>query len=130
MSTLKQFDKWLCRYKEGGAESLKDRGGRGRKNILTDEQEQRFKSAVLELQEQREGGRVVGRDIKEMLSKEFGIDCVNSNQFIDYFIKLAFHGSPVEHVTLRVIQKHRKRLKKNSKMSTAKDTGKCRSKKC
>ena len=33
--------KWLCRYKEGGAESLKDRGGRGRKNILTDEQEQR-----------------------------------------------------------------------------------------
>ena len=73
--------KWLCRYKEGGAESLKDRGGRGRKNILTDEQEQRFKSAVLELQEQREGGRVVGRDIKEMLSKEFGIDCVNSTVY-------------------------------------------------
>lgn len=70
--------KWLCRYKEGGIESLKDKGGRGRKNILTNEQEQEFKSAVLALQEQREGGRVVGRDIKEMLKNDFGVECFGS----------------------------------------------------
>ena len=73
--------KWLYRYKEGGADSLKDQGGRGRKNTLTDEQEQEFKNAVLTLQEQREGGRVVGRDIKKMLKEKFGIECVNSTVY-------------------------------------------------
>ena len=73
--------KWLCRYREGGVESLKDQGGRGRKNTLTDEQEQKFKSAVLALQEQREGGRIVGRDIKEMLKNDFGVECVGSTVY-------------------------------------------------
>ena len=73
--------KWLCRYKQGGVESLKDQGGRGRKNTLTEEQEHKFKSAVLTLQEQREGGRIVGRDIKEMLKNDFGIECADSTVY-------------------------------------------------
>lgn len=73
--------KWLCRYKEDGIDSLKDQGGRGRKNTLTDEQEQKFKSAVLTLQEQREGGRIVGRDIKEMLKNDFGVECADSTVY-------------------------------------------------
>ena len=73
--------KWVCRYKEGGVESLKDQGGRGRKNTLTDEEEQKFQSAVLALQEQREGGRIVGRDIKEILKNDIGIECTNSTVY-------------------------------------------------
>lgn len=73
--------KWLCRYKQSGVDSLKDQGGRGRKNTLTDEQEQEFKKAVLKLQDQREGGRIVGRDIKEMLKNDFGVECAYSTVY-------------------------------------------------
>ncbi len=61
-----------------GAEALKDQGGRGRKNTLNNEQEKDFKNTVLDLQEKREGGRIVGRDVKDVLKKDFGTECVNS----------------------------------------------------
>ncbi len=74
------FD-WLQRYKQGGAEALKDQGGRGRKNTLNNEQEKDFKNTVLDLQEKREGGRIVGRDVKDVLKKDFGTECVNSTVY-------------------------------------------------
>ena len=73
--------KWLYRYKEGEVESLKDQGGRGRKNTLSDEQEEEFKIAVCELQEQREGGRVVGHDIKDILKNKFNVECTDSTVY-------------------------------------------------
>lgn len=74
------FD-WLQRYKQGGIEALKDQGGRGRKNTLNEEQEKDFKNAVLDLQEKREGGRIVGRDVKALLKSNFEIECVNSTVY-------------------------------------------------
>lgn len=74
------FD-WLQRYKQGGIEALKDQGGRGRKNTLNEEQEKDFKNTVLDLQEKREGGRIVGRDVKALLKSNFEIECVNSTVY-------------------------------------------------
>lgn len=69
---------WLCDYKTGGTEAIRDKGGRGRKNIIDEKQEDKFKNAVLDLQKQREGGKVTGRDVKTMMKNDFGIECVNS----------------------------------------------------
>ena len=108
--------KWLYRYKKGGVESIKDQGGRGRKNTLTNEQEQEFKNAVLNLQEQREGGRVVGRDIKKMLKDDFGIECANSTVYkLLHKVGLSWisgrtrhpESDPEEHKTFKKTSKNR-----------------------
>ena len=72
---------WLHRYKEGGSAAIKDQGGRGRKNIIEKTKEDEFKAAVLDLQEQRQGGRVGGRDVKTMLKTNFEIECANSTVY-------------------------------------------------
>lgn len=69
---------WLHRYKSGGIGAIKDQGGRGRKNTLDETQEDEFKNEVLNLQEQRQGGSITGRDVKTMMKEKFEIECVNS----------------------------------------------------
>ena len=72
---------WLSSYKEGGIEALKDKGGRGRKNKMNKDHQEEFKKAVLNLQDQKEGGRITGRDVKEMMKKDFDIECANSTMY-------------------------------------------------
>ncbi|MFK0573178.1 IS630 family transposase [Endozoicomonas sp.] len=74
------FD-WLHRYKLGSIEAIKDKGGRGRKNTLDEAQKAEFKKKVLDLQEQRQGGRITARDVKTMMKENFKIECVNSTVY-------------------------------------------------
>ncbi|MDR2540127.1 MAG: hypothetical protein LBC45_06075 [Chlamydiales bacterium] len=53
---------------------LQDRIGKGRKRKLLFEQEEAFRQQVKKLQEGREGGRVRGQDIQELLKEQFCID--------------------------------------------------------
>ena len=54
---------------------MKDQGGRGRKSIIPKESHDEFKEAVLHLQDEKYGGRIVGRDVYKLLQNEFGTDC-------------------------------------------------------
>ena len=66
---------WVAHFKQGGLERLKDQGGRGRKPAIEPAQHEAFKNAIIELQAEKEGGRIVGRDVLSMSKDRFGIDC-------------------------------------------------------
>ena len=66
--------RWVKRFKIEGLEGLKDKPGRGMKPFLPPEDKAAFRQAVLELQTNRTGGRVRGRDILELMKTKYGID--------------------------------------------------------
>ena len=66
---------WLKRFKVGGLDAMKERAGRGRKPLLPASKREEFKSATQNLQEEKSGGSIVGRDVKQMLSSKFNINC-------------------------------------------------------
>lgn len=71
---LRSLMRWVKRFREEGFEGLQDRPGRGMKPLLAPQNEDAFKQAVLELQANRKGGRVRGRDVMELMKKKYGID--------------------------------------------------------
>lgn len=66
---------WLRRFKTGGISAMQDKGGRGRKPVIPEDSHSTFKEAVLQLQEQKRGGRIVGRDVLAMLDHDFQTQC-------------------------------------------------------
>lgn len=64
---LRSLMDWVKRFKEEGLEGLKDKPGRGRKPLLSLEYQDALGQAVLELQENRAGGRIKGKDILELM---------------------------------------------------------------
>ena len=66
---------WLHRFKDGGLPALVDKGGRGRKPIIPETLHATFKEAVLHMQEEKDGGRIVGRDVLKMLESDFQQQC-------------------------------------------------------
>lgn len=71
---LRTLMNWIKRFKTEGLEGLKDKPGRGSKAFLPEEHHTGFRQAVLELQEKRNGGRIRGRDILELMKTKYGID--------------------------------------------------------
>lgn len=72
--SLRSLMKWIDRFRTEGFEGLKDKPGRGAKPFLPPEHQAAFRQAVLELQENRTGGRVKGSDILELMRTKYGID--------------------------------------------------------
>ena len=66
--------RWIKWFKIQGIEGLKDKPGRGTKPFLPPEHEATFKQAILELQQNRFGGRIRGNDVLELMKKKFGVD--------------------------------------------------------
>ena len=64
---------WIVRFKKNEITGLKEKAGRGAKPHLPPESYEAFRSAVLELQAKRKGGRIKGRDILELMENKFGI---------------------------------------------------------
>jgi len=62
---------WLNRFKEGGLEALSEGKRSGRRSHLPQEKETLFKKDIIELQNNREGGRVIGKDIQKLLKKKY-----------------------------------------------------------
>lgn len=65
---------WLSRFIEGGFESLKDASRSGPKPHLAPEHELCFQQAVIDLQDQREGGSVSGEEIRGLLATRFNAE--------------------------------------------------------
>ena len=71
---LRSLMRWVRKFKTEGLEGLKDKAGRGAKPLMPSEHQAAFRQAVLELQEKREGGRIRGRDILELMQTKYRID--------------------------------------------------------
>jgi len=67
--------RWLKNFIDLGLEGLKEKDGRGAKRKIPRHQEEAFRSAILELQANRKGGRIRGRDVLELMREKLGIEC-------------------------------------------------------
>lgn len=71
---LRSLMRWVSKFKTEGLEGLKDKTGRGAKPLMPSEHQAAFRQSVLELQKNRTGGRIRGRDILELMQTKYGID--------------------------------------------------------
>lgn len=71
---LRTLMNWIKQFKREGIEGLKDKAGRGAKPFLPEEHRLAFKQAVLELQKNREGGRIRGSDVLELMRTKYGVN--------------------------------------------------------
>jgi putative transposase len=78
---LRTLMKWVKRFKESGIDGLKDQPGRGKKPHLPNEYFEAFRQSVLELQANRSGGRIKGKDVLELMQKKFGISPSRSSVY-------------------------------------------------
>lgn len=69
MVSYRSLMNWVNSFRKHGIEALEEKEGRGVKSMLPSEHQEAFKKAVLELQENRKGGRVRGKDIMELMKK-------------------------------------------------------------
>jgi transposase len=72
---------WVKRFKKDGLSGLKESPRCGAKKKLLTSQHAEFKASVLCLQEEREGGRITGKDIQGLLNEDFQVDCVLSSVY-------------------------------------------------
>ena len=70
---LRSLMRWVKSFRTEGLEGLKDKAGRGAKPLILSEHRAAFRQAVLELQENRIGGRIRGRDILELMQTKYGV---------------------------------------------------------
>lgn len=67
--------RWLKNFVDNGLEGLKEKIGRGAKRKIPKNQEEAFRSSILELQANLNGGRIRGRDVLKLMKEKLGIDC-------------------------------------------------------
>ena len=71
---LRSLMRWVKKFRTEGFEGLKDKPGRGMKPFLSSEHRATFRQAVLELQANRNGGRIRGSDVLELMKTKYGVD--------------------------------------------------------
>jgi transposase len=70
---LRTLMAWVKKFREKKIDGLRDPGQGGAKPKLPYDANQAFREAVLELQANRPGGRIKGKDVHELMTKKFGI---------------------------------------------------------
>jgi transposase len=63
---------WVLRYDEGGYENLIDKAKSGQPKHLTSQQEDELIKSIISMQENRNGGRITGSEIKDYIEKKYG----------------------------------------------------------
>lgn len=72
---------WVQNFRKKGIEGLKDQPGRGAKPHLSSDRLEAFRQSVLELQAGRQGGRIKGRDVLQLMEEKFGIQISRSSTY-------------------------------------------------
>lgn len=72
---------WLRRFQSKGLEGLREVGGRGAKLKLPVSEHEAFRQSVIELQNNKRGGRVKGSEILKMMEDKFGIRCTKRSVY-------------------------------------------------
>jgi len=70
---LRTLMNWVKKFRENGIESLKDSYGGGAKPHVPTEDHEEFRNAVLELQSNRQGGRIREEDVSNLIKERYGI---------------------------------------------------------
>lgn len=78
---LRTLMNWVTNFKTHQFEGLKDKKGRGAHPHLSPEYHESFRQAVLELQHNRKGGRIKGKDILTLMKDKFGIEPSKSSLY-------------------------------------------------
>ncbi len=66
---------WIRNFQTHGIDGVKEKPGRGKKLFIPDSETEAFRSAVLELQEGRSGGVIIGKDVLQLMKDKYGIKC-------------------------------------------------------
>lgn len=66
---------WIKKFNKEGLEGLKEKEGRGAKQKLPISHHDAFRRAVLELQDNKQGGRIKGKDVLNLMENKFGVKC-------------------------------------------------------
>lgn len=61
--------------------ALKEQGGRGRKRKIQEKDEAAIGGAVEEMQSKREGGRIRGSDVREIIEAQYGVNLSNGSLY-------------------------------------------------
>jgi transposase len=64
---------WVNNFKKNGLEGLKERPGRGRKPLISREQEKQIISFVEASSKSQKGGRIMGNDVVKFIFENFNI---------------------------------------------------------
>ncbi|CCB85138.1 putative uncharacterized protein [Parachlamydia acanthamoebae UV-7] len=72
---------WVKNFRKRGLEGLRQQRGSGAKRLICEEAEKMVCKAIDEMQKNRPGGRVRGRDIWEMVNKNYGISLSNGSLY-------------------------------------------------
>lgn len=72
---------WVKKFNKEGINGIKEKGGRGNKPKLKVSEEESFRKAVLELQDNRPGGRIIGLDILKIMEEKFNVKCSLSSVY-------------------------------------------------
>ena len=66
---------WIKKFNREGIDGLKEKKGRGAKRKLNILEEESFRKSVLELQENKKGGRIKGKDVLKLMEEKFDVRC-------------------------------------------------------
>ena len=70
----KTIMQWVRRFEEGGLDSLLSiKAGRGRKARVSSDLSEEFSEAVISLQKNRNGGRIIGQDIVNLVQEKYDV---------------------------------------------------------
>lgn len=72
---------WVLRYDDGGYENLFDKSKTGQPKLLTDKQEEELVASILKLQDDRNGGRITGREIGEFINRTYNVEYKKSGLY-------------------------------------------------
>jgi transposase len=111
---------WVNAFAESGLEGLKEHGGRGKKPLFSKEKEDELKKIVLKKQKTRNGGRLVGNDIKKIINERLGIEySLRSTYDLLHKIGLVCISSRSKHPKSN--EKMQEEFKKNFKKKIRRD---------
>ncbi len=69
---LRTLMNWVDRFRKRGIEGLKDKYGEGARPHICASEYKAFRRSVLDLQEDRAGGRIRGADIQNLIERQYG----------------------------------------------------------
>ncbi|WP_226987539.1 helix-turn-helix domain-containing protein [Parachlamydia acanthamoebae] len=72
---------WVKNFRKRGLEGLRQQRGAGAKRLICEEAEKMICKTIDEMQKNRPGGRVRGRDIWEIVNKNYGISLSNGSLY-------------------------------------------------
>ena len=89
----KTIIQWVKNFEEGGIERLLSiKAGRGRKARVASDLSAEFSEAVILLQENRNGGRVIGEDIVNLVEEKYGVQYSVSGIYKVYYRVWGYRG--------------------------------------